>query len=129
VWDVTLCNLIDVHWPFRGSYSVAHHPLCWWSQQDHMTTHGACHQTTQCHILEDSCLYIYHHKTSNLVEQVSIVVLSESVTSFTLCRVSQELRSLLRDLIPELILSKKMPYTHWSNSQRFRSYEFLKYSK
>ena len=72
-----------------------------------MMTHGARHQTTQCHILEDSCLYIYHQKTSNLVEQVSIVVLSESVTSFTLYRVSQELRSLLRDLIPELILRQK----------------------
>ena len=43
-------------------------------------------------------------------------------------RVSQELRSLLRDLIPELIESKTS-YTHWSNLQRFRSYEFLKFLK
>jgi len=41
-------------------------------------------------------------------------------------RVSQELRSLLWDLISELILSQN---THGSNWQRFRSYEFLKYSK
>jgi len=46
VWDVTLCNLVDVHWPGGGCYLLAHHPLCWWSQQDHMMTRGTRHQTT-----------------------------------------------------------------------------------
>jgi len=47
-----------------------------------------------------------------------------------LYRMPQELSSLLRDLIPELILSQKRHiHTHGSDSQRFRSYKFLKYSK
>ena len=40
-------------------------------------------------------------------------------------RVSQELRSLLRDLIPELYSKSETSYTHGSNWQQFRSYEFL----
>ena len=54
-----------------------------------------------------------------------VVVLSPC----THIQVSQELMSVLRDLIPELMLSQKTSYTHGSNSQRFRSYEFIKYSK
>ena len=43
-------------------------------------------------------------------------------------RVSQELRSLLRDLISELILCQKL-HTHGSNWQQLRTYEFLKFLK
>jgi len=44
-----------------------------------------------------------------------------------LYKVSQELRSVFQDLIPELMLTKTS-YTHGSNSQ-FRSNELQKYSK
>jgi len=45
-------------------------------------------------------------------------------------RMFQELNSILQNLIPELILSQKRHvHTHGSNWQRFKSYEFLKYSK
>ena len=46
-----------------------------------------------------------------------------------LYRVSQELRSLLRDLIPELILSQKRHIHMGPIRKRFRRYEFLKHSK
>jgi len=45
-----------------------------------------------------------------------------------LYKVSQELRSIFRDLIPELMLTKTS-YTHGFNLQRFRSNKLLKYSK
>jgi hypothetical protein len=76
-----------------------------------------------------SMLVMFLVSTVGVILGISWLLDTEFYLMFNyLYKVSQELRSIFRDLIPELMLTKTS-YTHGSNLQRSRSNELLKYSK